>query len=58
METVGVIKNFPSLKKDILNSKKEFTHNYFSTLEDALEKEGYIVADKAKKMYGTSNTNK
>ena len=58
VETVGVTKDFPNLKKNILKRKKEFENNYFSTLEEALEKEGYIVADKAKKIYGTNNTNK
>jgi prevent-host-death family protein len=59
VETANVIKDFPDLEKEIQDKKKIFENEYFSNLEEALEREGYIVADKAKIIYGTStNTQK
>jgi antitoxin YefM len=42
-ETLDVIAEFPDLKKHIRQAEQEYKRGNFMTLEDLLEKEGYIV---------------
>src|SRR4030042_2333483 len=48
-ETLKVIRDFPSLEKDIKKAEREHKRGDYSTLESVLSKEGFILADKAKK---------
>ena len=48
-ETLEVIHDFPGLEKDITKAEKEYKRGSYSTLEDVLSKEGFILADKSKK---------
>jgi len=51
-ETMGLIRDFPDLKKDIADAELSIkTGDYlkFTTLEEILAKEGFIVSDKFKK---------
>jgi antitoxin YefM len=45
-ETLDVIAEFPSLKNSIKQAEKEYKSGDYITLEDLLEKEGYIVRGK------------
>jgi len=51
-ETIEVMKDFPSLKKDIEEAEKEYKNGDYITLDELLAKEGYVLADKSKKKYG------
>lgn len=54
-ETMGVEKMFPNLKKDIEKADRDIktgAYKKYTLLEDVLAKEGFILADKAKKLYG------
>ena len=54
-ETLEVMKEFPNLKKDIKQVKKECKsgkYKNYITLENLLEKEGFIIHDKTKDKYG------
>ena len=48
-ETLEVIRDFPSLEKDIKKAEREHKRGDCSTLESVLFKEGFILADKTKK---------
>ena len=54
-ETLEVMKEFPDLDKDIKKAKEEYKRGDYITLEELLEKEGYILCDKSKKKYGVSS---
>ncbi|MCX5749012.1 MAG: type II toxin-antitoxin system Phd/YefM family antitoxin [Candidatus Saganbacteria bacterium] len=45
-ETLDVIAEFPGLKNSIKEAEKEYKSGDYITLEDLLEKEGYIVRGK------------
>ena len=45
-ETLNIIAEFPNLKKDIKEAEKEYKNGDYITLEDLLEKEGYILPGK------------
>ncbi|MDA2922665.1 type II toxin-antitoxin system Phd/YefM family antitoxin [Patescibacteria group bacterium AH-259-L07] len=48
-ETLEVMQDFPDLAKDIEEAEKEFKRGEYVTLEEVLEKEGFVLADKSKK---------
>jgi len=48
-ETLEVIHDFPNLEKDIKKAEKEYKQGNYSTLENVLSKEGFVLANKAKK---------
>ena len=48
-ETLDVMNDFPNLEKDIKKAEKEYEQNDYSTFEDVLLKEGFILKGKAKK---------
>lgn len=50
-ETLEVMKEFPNLKEDIRKAKKDYKKGNYITLDELLAKEGYVLADKAKKKY-------
>jgi prevent-host-death family protein len=50
-ETLDVIKEFPNLKGDIKEARKDYEKGSYITLEELLAKEGYVLADKGKKNY-------
>lgn len=54
-ETLEVMEIFPNLKEDIREAEKEFKHGDYITLEELLEKEGYVLKEKAKKEYEMSS---
>jgi len=56
-ETLEVTKEFPDLKKDIKETDralKSGEYKSWTTLEELLLKEGFLVADKSSKQYGVS----
>jgi len=48
-ETLGVLHDLPSLKKDIKKAEKEYKEGKCLTLEEVLSKEGFVLADKSRK---------
>jgi len=48
-ETLEAIRDFPNLEKDIKKAENEYKRGDYSTLESVLFKEGFVLADKAKK---------
>ena len=50
-ETLEVECDFPDLKKDIKKAEREYKQRRYKTLEEILSKEGFVLADKAKKKY-------
>ena len=50
-ETLEVIREFPSLEKDIKKAEREHKKGNYLTLEDILAEEGFILTDKVKKRY-------
>ena len=60
-ETMEVKKMFPNLDQDIIEAKKDFkTGNYknFTTLDEILAKEEYVLAVKPKRKYAVSSATK
>lgn len=58
IETLGTLEDFPDLNKDIAeleHDKKTGAYDNYPTLEEILAKEGFIVADKAREIYGVRN---
>ncbi|OHA04036.1 MAG: hypothetical protein A3J58_03390 [Candidatus Sungbacteria bacterium RIFCSPHIGHO2_02_FULL_52_23] len=53
-ETVKVLSDFPDLKKDIAEAERQFAQGEYSTLEELLAREGFVVADKSNKRYAVS----
>lgn len=56
-ETLEVIRDFPDIKKDVKEADAAFksgAYKSWTTLEDLLAKEGFVVADKTKNKYGVS----
>ena len=57
-ETIEVMHDIPDLKKDIEEAEWDFksgAYKGYSTLEEILAKEGFVLADKSKKKYGASH---
>jgi len=58
LETMEVMREFPNLDKDIAEADravKTGEYKKWITLETLLEKEGFVVAEKAKNKYGISS---
>jgi len=56
-ETIEVMNDFPNLKKDIDEARKDYKKGNYITLDELLAKQGYVLADKAKTKYGVQNRN-
>lgn len=59
-ETLEVMQEFPDLKNDIKEAQRDFKngkYKTFTTLEQLLGKEGYIISDQAKTKYGVHRQN-
>ena len=50
-ETMDVLREMPNLPKEIKRAEKEFARGECVALEEVLVKQGYVLADKAKKKY-------
>jgi len=48
-ETLEVMRDFPSLDKDIKEAEKEYKKGNYITLEELLAEEGFVLATKNKK---------
>jgi len=48
-ETLEVMRDFPNLKKDIMESEKEYKRGEYMTLEDLLKEEGITLSYHKKK---------
>ena len=48
-ETLEVVRDFPNLEKDIKKAEREYKQGRYSTLENVLSKQGFVLADKSKK---------
>jgi prevent-host-death family protein len=60
-ETLETMRDFPNLDKDIKEVKgaiKSGKYKNWTTLEELLSKEGFIISDKSAKKYGISSKNK
>ncbi len=60
-ETIETMRDFPNLDKDIKETKraiKSGKYKNWTTLEELLSKEGFIVSDKSAKKYGIPSKNK
>lgn len=58
LETLGVLEEMPELGKDFKESRKAYKSGKYKTwtsLEELLAKEGFVLAEKAKKQYGVSS---
>lgn len=58
-ETIEVMRDFPDLDKDIARANRDVrsgAYKKYSTLDQVLEKFGYVVADKGNKQYAISST--
>jgi len=56
-ETLEVIKDFPDLEKDIKELNRDIksgAYKKYTSLEDILAKEGFLIADKSAKRYEVS----
>lgn len=59
-ETLEVMRDFPDLKKDVAEAERAFKsgeYKNWTTLEDLLAREGFVVMDKTLKKYGVSTKN-
>jgi prevent-host-death family protein len=54
-ETLAVTALFPNLKEDIVAARQAYRMGSYITLDDILAREGYVLADKGKQIYGVSN---
>lgn len=45
-ETLEVIRDFPKLDKDVKAAERDFKKKRYSTLEEVLSKEGFVLANK------------
>lgn len=54
-ETIEVMKEFPDIEKDIKKAEEEYKRGEYITLEELLEKDGYILRDKSNKKYAVSS---
>jgi prevent-host-death family protein len=50
-ETIEVMRDFPNLKNDIKEAEEDLRLGRTISLEEVLAKQGYVLADKAKKSY-------
>jgi antitoxin YefM len=56
IETLEVSAQFPNLDRDIAEARKDLKNHDFIALEDILAKNGFVLADKENKKYGTSRS--
>lgn len=56
-ETIEVIRDFPTLEKDIKEAKRDYKKGDYITLQDLIAKEGYVLKDEIEKKYGVRNNN-
>lgn len=54
-ETIETLYDFPDLKNDIVKARQDYKKGNYVTLEEVLDREGYILKDKAKLKYASSN---
>lgn len=54
-ETLSVMKEFPDLDESIAAAKKDLENKNYITLDHILAREGYVLADKPKTKYASSN---
>jgi antitoxin YefM len=57
METMDVMEEMPELDKELKESReavKRGEHKTWTSLEELLAKQGFVMAEKAKKQYGVS----
>lgn len=60
-ETIETMRDFPNLDKNIKEAEraiKSGKYKNWTTLEELLLKEGFIISDKSAKKYGISSKNK
>lgn len=60
-ETLETMHDFPNLEKDVKETEeaiKNGEYKNWTTLEELLSKEGFIISDKSAKKYGIPNKNK
>jgi len=50
-ETLEVMEDFPNLKKDIAQARREYKKGDYLTLDELLTKQGFVLADKSKNKY-------
>lgn len=55
-ETIEVMHEFPNLKKDIEEARRDYKKGNYITLDELLAKGGYVLADKGKTKYGVQNS--
>jgi len=48
-ETLEVVRDFPNLEKDIKKAEREYKQGNYSTLENVLSKQGFVLTSKRKK---------
>ena len=48
-ETLEVVGDFPNLEKDIKTAEKEYQRGHYTTLENVLLKQGFVLDSKRKK---------
>jgi len=48
-ETLEVVRDFPNLERDIKTAEKGYKQGHYSTLEDILLKQGFVLTNKRKK---------
>lgn len=56
LETLEVMREFPSLENEIKQAQKDFKNSAYITLEEILAKEGFILADKPREGYVPSRS--
>jgi len=60
METIDVMQEFPNLERDVKEVERSYRsgeYKEWTTLEELLAREGFVVADKSIKKYGISAKN-
>lgn len=60
METINVMQEFPNLERDVKEVERSYRsgeYKEWTTLEELLAREGFVVADKSIKKYGISAKN-
>lgn len=55
-ETLEVQKDFPDLRKGIENVRRDYKKGDYITLEEMLEKEGFVLADSNQNKYEISSS--
>lgn len=55
VETLEIMEEFPSLERDIKEAEADLARGNYTTLEEILAEEGFVLADKSKKGYVSSN---